>query len=185
MVQLLEPTDEKPEAYKAGYRNMTEIGKERVRRAGEKIKSESNNKDLDVGFKVFKLDSSNLNKWNPDYNNLEQTLIDTTNNFVDDRSELDLVYEIMFKYGIDLTFPVGEYEIADKKVYSIGFGALLICLDDNITKEIAIPLVEKIKELSPVISKVVFKDNGFASDSDKTNIKETLKANNVNEFITI
>ncbi|MDR2623508.1 MAG: hypothetical protein LBC39_02890 [Methanobrevibacter sp.] len=140
---------------------------------------------MDIGFKVFKLDSSNLNKWDPDYNNLEQTLIDTTNNLVEGRNELDFVYEIMLKYGIDLTLPVEEYEIVDKKVYSIGFGALLICLDDNITKEIAIPLVEKIKELSPETSRVVFKDNGFASDSDKTNIKETLKTNDVNEFITI
>ncbi|MDR2624456.1 MAG: hypothetical protein LBC39_07860 [Methanobrevibacter sp.] len=91
----------------------------------------------------------------------------------------------MLKYGIDLTLHAEKYDIADKKIYSIGFGALLICLDDNITKEITIPLVDKIKELSPETSRVVFKDNGFASDSDKTNIKETLKINNVNEFITI
>ena len=122
---------------------------------------------------------------NPDYNNLEQTLIDTTTNLVSGRTELDLVYEIMLKYGIDLSLVIKEYEINNKKIYSIGFGTLLICLDDNITKEIAIPLIELKKELSPETSRVVFKDNGFASDSDKTNIKETLKTNNINEFITI
>jgi adenine-specific DNA-methyltransferase len=185
MVQLPEPTDEKSESYKAGYKTIAEIGKERIRRAGEKIKSESNNKGLDIGFEVFKLDSSNLTKWNPDYNNLEQTLIDTTNNLVPERTELDLVYEIMLKYGIDLTLSIEEYNINNKKLYSIGFGALLICLDNNITKEIAIPLIELKNKLSPETSRVVFKDNGFASDSDKTNIKETLKTNNIDEFITI
>jgi adenine-specific DNA-methyltransferase len=185
MIQLPEPTDEKSEYFKNGFKTIAEIGKERIRRAGEKIKSESNNKNLDIGFKVFKLDSSNLNKWNPDYNNLEQTLIDTTNNLVEGRTELDLVYEIMLKYGIDLTYRIDEYEINNKKVYSIGLGSLLICLDNNITKEITIPLIKKIKELSPETIRVIFKDNGFNSDSDKTNIKETLKTNGVNEFITI
>lgn len=185
MVQLPEKTVEDSEAHKAGYKNICEIGKDRIRRAGEKIKSESNNKDLDIGFKVFKLDSSNLNKWDPDYNNLEQTLIDTTNNLVPERTELDLVYEIMLKYGIDLSLPVEEFELNNKKIYSIGFGSLLVCLDDDITKEIAIPLIELKNKLSPETSRVVFKDNGFMSDSDKTNIKETLKSNNINEFITI
>jgi adenine-specific DNA-methyltransferase len=91
----------------------------------------------------------------------------------------------MIKYGIDLTLPIEEYDIVSKKIYSVGFGALFIYLDDNITKEIAIPLIELKNKLSPETSRVVFKDNGFASDSDKTNIKETLKTNNVNEFITI
>ncbi|MDR3290731.1 MAG: site-specific DNA-methyltransferase [Methanobrevibacter sp.] len=185
MVQIPESTDEKSEAYKSGYKTIDEIGKERIRRAGEKIKSESNNKNLDIGFKVFKLDSSNLNKWNPDYNDLEQTLIDSTNNLVEGRTELDLVYEIMLKYGVDLTLAIDEFNINDKNVYSIGYGSLLICLDDNITKEIAIPLIELKNKLSPETSRIVFKDNGFASDSDKTNIKESLKTNNIDEFITI
>jgi adenine-specific DNA-methyltransferase len=185
LVQISEEIDEKSNAFKSGYKSITEIGKERIRRAGEKIKSESNNKNLDIGFKVFKLDSSNLNKWNPDYNDLEQTLIDSTNNLVEGRTELDLVYEIMLKYGIDLTLAIEEYILDNKKVYSIGYGSLLICLDDNITKEIAIPLIELKNKLSPETIRVVFKDNGFASDSDKTNIKETLKTNNIDEFITI
>jgi adenine-specific DNA-methyltransferase len=185
MFQIPEMTDIKSKAYNEGYYTLSEIGKERIRRAGEKIYSESKNKNLDVGFKVFKLDSSNLTKWNPDYNNLEQTLIDTTNNLVEGRTELDLVYEIMLKYGIDLTLQIEEYTINNKKIYSIGFGALLICLDNNITKEIAIPLIELKNKLSPETSRVVFKDNGFVSDSDKTNIKETLKTNNIDEFITI
>jgi adenine-specific DNA-methyltransferase len=99
MVQLPEPTDEKSEAYKAGYKNICEIGKERIRRAGEKIKEEKGLEamNLDVGFKVLKLDSSNIRKWQPDYNDLEQSLMDYVDNYVEGRTELDVVYEIMLK----------------------------------------------------------------------------------------
>ena len=178
LIQVPEATDEKSEAYKAGYKNICEIGKERIRRAGDKILEESDNKDLDIGFKVFKLDSSNLEKWDPDYDNLEQTLLTNRENIKEDRTELDLIYEIMLKYGIDLTLPIEKIN----NIYSIGYGALLICLDDNITKEIA---EEIIKLKSDNITRVVFKDSGFKSDADKTNIKETLRINNINEFITI
>ena len=101
LVQLPEQTDEKSEAYKAGFSNICEIGKERIRRAGDKIIEETGNSDLDIGFKVFKLDSSNIMKWNPDYNNLKNNLLAQTDNLVDGRNNLDLVYEIMLKYGID------------------------------------------------------------------------------------
>jgi len=189
MVQLPEPTDEKSEAYKAGYKNICEIGKERIRRAGEKIKEEYKDKEnienLDIGFKVLKLDTSNIRKWQPDYDNLEQSLLDYIDNFVEGRTELDVVYEIMLKYGLDLTYPVDEFTIAGKKVYSIGFGMLMICLDNEITTEVAKGILTKIKELSPESSRVVFKDNGFKSDSNKTNIKEILKSGGIEEFITI
>jgi adenine-specific DNA-methyltransferase len=187
MVQLPEPTDEKSEAYKAGYMNICEIGKERIRRAGEKIKEEKGLEalNLDVGFKVLKLDTSNIRKWQPDYNDLEQSLMDYVDNYVEGRTELDVVYEIMLKYGLDLTYPVDEFTIAQKKVYSIGFGMLMICLDDEITTEVAKGILGKIKELSPESSRVVFKDNGFKSDSNKTNIKEILKSGGIEEFITI
>ena len=187
MVQLPEPTDEDSEAYKAGYMNICEIGKERISRAGEKIKEEIGleAQNLDIGFKVFKLDSSNIRKWQPDFNNIEQSLLDYVDNYVEGRTELDVVYEIMLKYGLDLTYPVDEFTIAQKKVYSIGFGMLMICLDDEITTEVAKGILGKIKELSPESSRVVFKDNGFKSDSNKTNIKEILKSGGIEEFITI
>ena len=176
LVQIPEviPSDKNP----LNFENICEIGKERIRRAGDKIIEESDNKDLDIGFKVFKLDSSNLEKWDPDYNNLEQTLLTNKENIKEDRTELDLIYEIMLKYGIDLTLPIEKIN----NIYSIGYGALLICLEDNITKEIAEEIM-KIK--SDNITRVVFKDSGFKSDADKTNIKETLRINNIDEFITI
>ena len=182
MVQIPEAIDVKSEAYKTGYKNICEIGKERIRRAGDKIVQESGNKDLDIGFKVFKLDSSNLNKWDPDYDNLEQTLLVSQDNIKPDRTQEDLIYEIMLKYGIDLTLPIEEYDARENKIYSIGFGALLICLDNKITKDIADSIIELASE---DVSRVVFKDNGFASDADKTNIKETLRTHGIDEFITI
>ncbi len=189
MVQLQEPTDEKSEAYKAGYKYICELGKERIRRAGEKIREDNKDKEgienLDIGFKVFKLDTSNIRKWQPDYDNLEQSLLDYVDNFVEGRTELDIIYEIMLKYGLALTYPVDELTIAGKKVFSIGFGMLIICLDDEITIELAKGILEKIKELSPESSRVVFKDNGFKTDSNKTNIKEILKSGGIEEFITI
>lgn len=189
MVQLPEPTNEKSEAYKAGYKNICEIGKERIRRAGEKIKEECKDKEnienLDIGFKVLKLDTSNIRKWQPDYDNLEQSLLEYIDNFVEGRTDFDVVYEIMLKYGLDLTYPVDEFTIAGKKVYSIGFGMLMICLDAEVTTEVAKDILAKIKELSPESSRVVFKDNGFKTDSNKTNIKEMLKSGGIEEFITI
>ena len=182
LVQIPEKTDDNSEAYKLGYKNICEIGKERIRRAGDKIIQESGNKNLDIGFKVFELDSSNLEKWDPDYDDLEQTLLVSQDNIKPDRTQEDLIYEIMLKYGIDLTLPIEEYNVGENKIYSIGFGALLICLDNKITKDI----IDSIIELaSDDVSRVVFKDNGFASDADKTNIKETLRTHNIDEFITI
>lgn len=189
MVQLPEPVDEKSEAYEAGFKNISDIGKARICRAGEKIKAEykdeQNIDHLDIGFKVFKLDTSNIRKWQPDYDNLEQSLFDYIDNFVEGRTELDVVFEIMLKYGLDLAYPVDEFTIAGKKVYSIGYGMLMICLDDEITTEVARGILAKIKELSPESSRVVFKDNGFKSDSNKTNIKEIFKSGGIEELITI
>ena len=185
MVQLPEQTDEKSEAYKAGFSNICEIGKERIRRAGDKIVEESGNSDLDTGFKVFKLDSSNIMKWNPDYNNIKNNLLAQTDNIIDGRSELDLVYEIMLKYGIDITLPIDEYETDGYKLYSVGAGALIICLDDMITKDVANSIVDLKNELNPFVSRVVLKDSGFVSDADKVNVREILKNNEIEEFITI
>lgn len=189
MVQLPEECTEKSEAFKAGYKNICEIGKERIRRAGDKIVEENKDKegieDLDIGFKVFKLDTSNIKPWNPDYDNLEMTLEDSVDNFVSDRTEEDIVYEIMLKYGIDLTYPVETKEVDSKKIFSIGFGALLVCLDDEITLEAVNQIVKLKEELNPETCRVVFKDNGFKSDSVKTNAVEILKRNNIEDIMSI
>ncbi|ALS18379.1 site-specific DNA-methyltransferase [Clostridium butyricum] len=189
MVQLPELTKENSEAYGLNFKNICEIGKERIRRAGDKIVQENKDKegieDLDIGFKVFKLDTSNIKPWNPDYYNIEMTLDDSIDNFVPDRSEEDIVYEIMLKYGIDLTYPVETREADGKKIFSIGFGALLVCLDDEITLEAVNEIVKLKKELNPETCRVVFKDNGFKTDSVKTNAVEILKRNDVKDIMSI
>ena len=183
MVQLPEETNEKSDAYKSGYKNICEIGEERIRRAGDKILEEAENKNLDIGFKVFKLDSSNVERWDPDYNNdIGQTLLEMKDVIKQNRTKLDLVYEVMLKYGLDLTLPIEIYEY-DNTLYSVSSGSLILCLDNNISKDITEKILE-IKGDSP-ITRVVFNDSGFVSDEDKTNIKEILRINNITEFVTI
>ena len=178
---------------------ITELAKLRIRRAGEKINGEIEEQNAqlklgeepkkvpDIGFRVFKLDSSNLKKWQPDYDDLEATLFDSVSNYVEGRSELDVVYEIMLKMGMELTWPLEIHSIGGKNVYDIGMGALMICLDDHITTEVAEGMVDLHRELSPETWRVVFKDNGFEGDSAKVNIKEILKLAGLEEdaFTTV
>lgn len=199
MVQLPEVCTEDTEAAKAGYSSICEIGKERIRRAGKKIKAdiEEENKQIkldgeskevpDIGFKVFKLDSSNIRKWQPDDEKVEDTLLSSIDNFMPERTEMDAVYEIMIKLGLDLTYPVEEKAAAGRKIYSIGMESLMICLDDDITIEVAETMVKLHNELQPEIWKVVFKDNGFKDDSMKINIFEIFKSAGLDEdaFTTI
>ena len=112
-------------------------------------------------------------------------MFDNIDNYVVGRTELDVVYEIILKYGIDLTYPIEEYTIDDKRVYSIGLGALMICLDDEITEAIAEGIIKLKEELNPEIIRVVFKDNGFKNDCLKTNIKEMFKCAGIDEFVTL
>lgn len=199
MVQLPELCSNDDDKVKADHLNICEIGKERIRRAGEKIKAEIEEQNAqlkigeeprkvpDIGFKAFKLDSSNLKQWQPDYDDLETTLFDSISNYVDGRSELDVVYEIMLKMGMELTWPLETHTIGGKNVYEIGMGALMICLDDHITTEVAEGMAALYKELAPETWRVVFKDNGFADDSTKVNIKEILKTAGLEEdaFTTV
>ncbi|MGJ0455085.1 site-specific DNA-methyltransferase [Aliarcobacter cryaerophilus] len=188
-VQLPELTSEKSEAYKAGYKNICEIGKERIRRAGEKVKSESGKTELDIGFKVLKLDSSNIKSWDSDFENLETNLLDSVENIKSDRNEEDLLYEILLKYGLDLTLPIEELNINGKKIFSIGFGSLVCCLDNDIDTNI----VEKIAELKKQFEtdfglenmRVVFKDSSFKDSVVKTNALQILKQNGINEVVSV
>jgi len=176
-VQLPEKIDEKSEAYKAGYKNICEIGKERIRRAGNKIVSENKDKEgienLDIGFKVFKLDSSNLKSWDSSMDNLEQNLLDMESNLKKDRTNEDLLYEILLKSGVELTAKIEEIKVGYNTLYNIGQGALLACLDDKITQDV---IDEIPKHKSPFMdTKVIFKEAGFMSDAAKINAVQNLK----------
>lgn len=175
MVQLPEPCDEKLEAFKAGYETIAEIGKERIRRVIKKFKDEDPDYEGDLGFKVFKLDSTNIKPWEINPDNLQSSLDDYISNIKDGRSEHDILYEILLKYGLDLTLPIEERTIAGKTVFVIGYGALVICLADDITLETVEGIAGLKKELQPEIMRVVFKDIGFKDDVVKTNAVQILK----------
>ena len=164
MVQLPEVTDEKSEAFKAGYKNICEIGKERIRRAGAKIKEQ--NADVDTGFKVFKLDTSNLVKWDDTPVSETEVLKERFDSVIRtlkfDRSELDVVYEVMLKLGIPVTYQVNLTDINGRKVYSIGEdGLILVCLDGSnggITPED----ITEMCDLAP--AKIVAAEEAFKDD---------------------
>lgn len=190
MVQLPEPLDEKSEAYKDGYRTICDIGEERIRRAGEKIKAELAEKQqkagmldenivdpdsLDIGFKVLKLDTSNIREWNVDFEDLNDKLDLYETPFVEGRSELDVVYEIILKQGLELTYPIETFEVNGQMVYDIAFGSLFICLSQKITADIAQAIIARRDEQGTETSSVIFSDAGFEHDSDKLNCIEILK----------
>lgn len=168
------------------YKNICEIGKERIKKSGEKIKDDQG--DLDIGFKVFKLDSSNINKWDlKDGEDIERKLYEMTENIKEGRTEEDILYEILLKYGIDLNMPIEEHNICGKKVFDIGFGAIIACLDNNITLDFVEGIGKLKEELSPEENecRVVFMDSGFATDSVKTNAIQILKRYNIEDVKSI
>lgn len=186
MVQLPEVCDEKSEAYKAGYQNICEIGKERIRRAGKKIlESENqitleNKEQLDIGFKVFKLDSSNLKTWDNTPVTAEQMdlLYERMNNMIhrvkSDRSDLDMVCEIMLKLGVPLTYSITAVEINGKTAYSIGEDSLLlICLALDVQPED----VEQMAEYAP--AKLIISRESFVDDTAMANTHYILKDHGV------
>ncbi len=154
---------------------IAEISKERIRRAGTKIKQENPDYSNDLGFKVFKLDSTNIKPWEVDFDLTEKTLEDFITNIKPDRREEDVLYEVLLKYGLDLTLPITERIIAGQKVFDIGMGALIICLSDTINLEVVEGIATLKDKLKPEIMRVVFKDSGFKNDVVKTNAVQNLK----------
>ena len=133
----------------------------------------------DLGFRVFKLDSSNIRSWDPNPGNLEQSLRAHIEHIKMNRTENDILYELLLKLGLDLCVPMEKRIIAGKTVYSIGDGVLMVCLDEAITREDVEPLAQGIvgwyKELAPTgDTTCIFRDSGFASDVAKTNLAAIL-----------
>ena len=177
LVQLPELCDEKSEAYKAGYKNICEIGKERIRRAGKKILEEhtqvtmaEGNPPLDVGFRVFKLDTSNLKTWegtpieNEQLDLLYQRMNSMIHRVKPERTDLDMIYEIMLKLGVPLTYSVTPFSINNKAVYGVGDDCLLlVCLAENVRPED----VEQMTEYAP--AKIIISRDSFADDTAMAN----------------
>lgn len=163
---------------------LTELGKERLRRVIVKINESEPNLKIDLGFKVFKLDSSNIKAWDGNPQDIESNLFDAEENIKKDRTEEDVLFEILLKYGLDLTLPISEKKIEGKKVFSVGFGALFICLADEVSNKVAEGIGTWKKELNPATCRVIFKDSGF-TDVEKTNAMQTLKRYGINEVKSI
>lgn len=180
-VQLPESVDDDSEAFKAGYKNIAEISKERIRRAAAKIQSENSDYQGDLGFKVFKLDSTNIKPWELDFDLTEQDLEDQISNIKPDRTQDDVLYEVLLKYGLDLTLPITEHSIAGETVFDIGMGALMVCLSDKITLDLVEGIAQLKDQLQPEVMRVVFKDAGFADDVVKTNAVQILKQADIDD----
>lgn len=170
MVQLPEKTDEKSEAYKAGYKNICEIGKERIRRAGRKIKEDAGlmaPADLDIGFRCLRLDESNMKPvyYTPDEVG-QQDLFSLVDNVKEDRTPEDLLFQVMLDLGVLLSSPIEVKEIAGKKVFNVADGFLLACFDHDVTEE----TVKAIAQMKPYYA--VFRDSSMANDSVATNFEQ-------------
>lgn len=210
MVQLPEQLDPNAKEEKAGYEfcaklhlqaTIADIGKERIRRVIKKIEAERAEKadksqgqlpgtgeetpKLDLGFKVFKLDSSNIKPWDPDFDALEDALFGAVDNIKPDRTEADVLYELLLKQGLDLAIPIEERVIEDQKVYVIGGGALVVCLGDDIDLAVAEGIASLKTELEPEVMRVIFKDSGFRDDVVKTNTVQILQRAAVDKVVSV
>lgn len=167
MVQLPEETDEKSEAYKAGYKNICEIGKERIRRAAKKITEENPEAKFDGGFRVLKCDTSNMKDvyYHPQELNLD-ALIDAVDNIKDDRTPEDLLFQVMLDLGVLLSSKIEETTIAGKRVFNVEENYLIACFDDNVTEE----AITEIAKQKPYY--FVMRDSSMANDSVATNFEQ-------------
>lgn len=170
MVQLPEPCDEKSEAYKAGYKNICEIGKERIRRAGDKIKAEHPDADLDIGFRVFRVDSSNMRDVFYKPEEFTQTMLgETVSNIKPDRTDLDLLYACLLDCGVPIHLPHTTTTVDGCTIHNVDNGALMACFDEHIPHSV----IRAMAAEAPL--QVIFRDSAFAADADKINVTEIFK----------
>lgn len=172
MVQLPEKTDEKSEAFKAGYKNICEIGKERIRRAGEKIKEEAglNGQDLDIGFRVLKLDSSNMKDIYYSADEYDQGMLENMQlNTKEDRTDLDLLFGCLVDWGLELDKPYTTKVINGYKVHIYNDGDLVACFE----KDLDMKTIDEIAKLQAL--RVVFSNNSFVDSATKINVAEHFK----------
>ena len=172
MVQLPEPCDEKSEAFKAGYKNICEIGKERIRRAGDKIKEDNplGTQDLDIGFRVFRVDSSNMKDvyYHPEELD-QQSMFELVSNIKDDRTDMDLLYACLLDWGVEIHLPHTSTDLDGCTVHNVDNGALMACFSPNVPRSV----VEYMAKQQPL--RAVFRDSAFASDDAKINVTEIFK----------
>jgi adenine-specific DNA-methyltransferase len=180
LVQLPEPLN----GTAGTLRTIADVTKERLRRAGKKVKEESPLFPGDLGFRVFKLDASNIRAWDPNPDDIAGTLLDATEHLQPGRSESDILFELLLKQGLELTVPIEQRTFAGKAVHSIGGGTLFACLTPHIStnevEPLALGIVEWFRELKPEGAVTVFfRDSAFADDVAKTNLAAILEQNGI------
>jgi adenine-specific DNA-methyltransferase len=205
LCQLPQEIDKDSEAYKAGFKKITDIGKKRILAASNKINSlleekfseknyqigaddsstVKNHIYIDMGFRVLKLDKSNLKKWQLENEKIEVSLLDNIDHYIDGRSNLDIVFEVMLKNGYELTLPIEKYDFDGKSLYCVDRGRLMICLDNEILLDLINKLIQLKNDLGQENVCVVLKDSGFKDDSVKVNVLEMLRINGIEEIISI
>lgn len=172
MVQMAEPCDKKSEAFSAGFGDIAELAKERLRRAGNKIKHEVGADDnaLDIGFRVFKIDSTNMKDvyYAPDQVT-QEGLFGQIDNIKEDRGDEDLLSQVLLDWGVDLSSPIESEKIAGKSVYFVDEDALAACFEADIEED----FVKALAERKPL--RAVFRDSGYGSDSTKINVEQIVK----------
>ena len=180
MVQLPEQCNEESEAYQDGYKNICEIGKERIRLAGKQLIEQTGKKDLDIGFRVFKIDESNMKDvyFSPDEYN-QGTLDQIESNIKEDRNSEDLLFSCMLNWGLELSLPHKIEKIGNNEIHIVNENELVACFDTNISEEV----IRKIADIHPL--RVVFRDNSFGKDSDRINIEEIFKLKSPNTKIKV
>lgn len=193
LVQIPEPLDANDSNQKVASEfckkiqkpeNIAELAKERLRRAAMKVKEEHPMFSGDLGFRVFKLDSSNINAWEPNRDDLNKTLLDSVEHVKTGRSESDVLYELLLKLGLDLCVPIETREISGKSVHAVGGGVLITCLDEEITQEEVETMAQSIvnwhKSLNPAgDTTCVFRDSAFSDDVAKTNMAAILEQSGI------
>jgi adenine-specific DNA-methyltransferase len=182
VVQLPEPLPEDSPARQLKFETLSAVAIDRLRRAGAKIRQENPAFSGDLGFRLFRLASSNIRAWEPDRQNIEGTLRESVEHLKTDRSEADILFELLLKLGLDLTVPIEQRRITTKVVHSVGGGTLLVCLAPKIAaagaEPLALGIVEWHRELNPAGgTTIIFRDGAFADDIAKTNMTAILQQN--------
>ena len=180
IVQIPEPLPDDSPAKQLDFKTLSQVAINRLRRVGKTIRKEDPMFAGDLGFRVFKLDSSNIRAWEPDRDDLPKTLEESAEHLKTGRSEADILFELLLKLGLDLTVPLEDKKIAGKAVHSIGAGTLIVCLSDKITSHEVEPLALGIiawhKQLDPAgETSIVFRDSAFDDDVSKTNLTAILQ----------
>lgn len=186
LVQLPENVKKNSEAEKNGFNNISDLSIKRIKVSPELISEETGNTEYDKGFKLLKLDETNICRWDADFDDLAPALQLAAKSIKPERTSEDVLYEILLKYGIELTTLVEEVNVEGKQVFVVGAGALIVCLDDDITEAVVEGIAALIDELEPESTQVVFKDEGFANDDNvKTNAVQILKQHGVEDVKSI